>query len=188
MCDFRSSLLSKNTPRLRAPLVGTMIDPPTVGLGAANVDCCCLVVTQTHSVLSVLSLSLFGCIYPHRSSIQAENFGLNSPLQACNRNKPAYRRHIIDSTDHDAVWSRWCLWCTGRKISYMHYVKLRYIMLHYVILGYITLHYVTLRYITLHYVTFRYITLHTVALRCITLHHITLYCIVLHYITLHYIT
>ena len=58
MCDFRSHLLSKHTQRLRAPLVGTMIDPPTVRLGDANVDHRCLVVTQTHSVLSAFSLSL----------------------------------------------------------------------------------------------------------------------------------
>ena len=68
ICNFRSSLLSKNMPRLRAPLVGTMIDPPTVRLGAANV------VTQTHSVLSTFSLSLLDCIHPHLSSIQTENF------------------------------------------------------------------------------------------------------------------
>ena len=56
----------------RAPLEDTMIDPPTVMLGAANVDCRCLVVSQT--VLSAFSLSLLDCIDPHRSSIQAENF------------------------------------------------------------------------------------------------------------------
>ena len=59
---FRSSLMSKNTPRLRAPLVDTMTDPSTVRLGAANVDCRCLVVTQMHSVLSAFSLSLLDFI------------------------------------------------------------------------------------------------------------------------------
>ena len=70
---FRSSLMSKNTPRLRAPLVDTMTDPPTVRLGAANVDCRCLVVTQTHSVLSAFSFSLLDCNHPLRSLIQAKN-------------------------------------------------------------------------------------------------------------------
>ena len=49
------TMIDPPTVRLRAPLVGTMIDPPTVRLGAVNVDSRCLVVTQTHSILSAFS-------------------------------------------------------------------------------------------------------------------------------------
>ena len=83
---------------------GTMVDHPTVRFGAANVDCRCLVVTQMQSVLSTLSLSLLDCIHLHRTQIQAENVRVSEfTFTGCNRNKPAYRRHSSDSTDHDAI-------------------------------------------------------------------------------------
>ena len=56
MCDVRSNLQSNDMPRLRAPLVWTMFDPPTLKLDVVNVDCRCLVVTPMHSVLSAFSV------------------------------------------------------------------------------------------------------------------------------------
>ena len=114
MCDFRSSLLSKKYAEVTCSF--SRYDDCSSNCQARCCKCYCLVVTQLHSVLSAFSLSLLDCIHPHRSSNARRKFysKVSSPLQACSRNKPAYRPHSSDFTDHDAVWWHWCLWCTGR--------------------------------------------------------------------------